>query len=163
MKVLFRWYEPVEYGKRVSATPVFDRVFPFVISAVAGVFVFGSVVKESGEIHAWHVVLLLLVFVSAGLLFSWLFPYAFRAEIWMTEDGVRRVVGRANPGQFSPYNQIERCSFSPGEDRSYTLMHIRMKGGYEGTRPGPLLRTAIPAKVDLERVEWILREAEVPY
>jgi hypothetical protein len=163
MKVLFKWYEPVEYGRRITATPVLDRALPLVVGALVGVLVAGSVAKESGEIQGRHVLLFLTAFALAWLLLSWFFPFSFRAEIWMAEDGLRRVVGRAGRGQFFPYDQIERCSFSPGdEERSYTLMNIRMKGGYENMRPGPLYRTAVPAKVDLERVKGILRGAEVP-
>jgi hypothetical protein len=160
MKVLFMWYEPVKYGRRISRTPLFDRLFPFAMSALAGCMVFGSAAQAAGEIRGLHVALSLLLFGGGGLLFSRLFPYAFRAEVWMLEGGVRRVVGRAT-GKYFPYEQIERCSFSPGDDASYILMNVQMKGGYENAYPGPLYQTAIPAGVKAERVRGILREAKV--
>ena len=42
MKVLFKWYEPIKYGRRLSRTPLFDRLFPFVTSALVSCLFFGA-------------------------------------------------------------------------------------------------------------------------
>ena len=122
---------------------------------------FGSAYKEAGEVRGWHVALALLLFAGGGLLFSWLFPYMYRAEVHLREDGIRWVIGKAGRGKFLPYEQIERCSFSQGRGVSYTLMDVRMRGGFENLHPGPVYQTGIPARVSAARVGGILREAKV--
>jgi hypothetical protein len=54
MKVLFKRYEPVKYGRRVSRTPLFDRTFPFAMSALVGCLFFGSAAGAAGEIRGRH-------------------------------------------------------------------------------------------------------------
>lgn len=158
-RVLLEWYEPVEYGRSVSACPLFDRIFPFFMSLVLAIFFTQEFAGKAPPFNLLHLVVFLVLLIGGGILFSTIFPYLFREEVRLSKEGITRTAGRMPP-RFTAYRRIERCELLPSEQ--YTLMKLELRGALDRSGPIPVRETALPKRIDLNRVRAIIEEAGVP-
>ena len=158
-RTLLKWYEPVEYGQSVSASPLFDRLFPFIMSLMVAIFFTQEFAGKAPPFTLLHLAAFLVLLIGVGVLFSIIFPYLFREEVRLSKEGITRTAGRMPP-RFTAYRRIERCELLPSEQ--YTLMKIELRGAHDPSGPTPVRETALPKRIDLNRVRAIIEAASVP-